>query len=99
MVSYVFNIDDIDNFVTELHDKVHKKGKNTIVFIHCSAGMDRTGYVAGSYKLKYLDYTLKEVLKENSKFGGPRKSMHFNALNGLKWFCFSHKEREQCITE
>ena len=53
--------------------------------------MDRTGYVSGSYKLKYLKGNLGGILQENSKFGGDRTEMHFNALNGLKWSCLKYR--------
>lgn len=92
------DIDGIDNFITYLYDEVHSSGKNKIIFIHCSAGMDRTGLVSGSYKMKYLNYSMKQVLEENSRFGGVRKFMHFNALNGLKWYCLSLKDSiEECL--
>ena len=51
-----------------------------IVYIHCSAGVDRTGYVSGSYKMKFNNASLKEVMKENMNvLKGHRKYMIFNA--------------------
>lgn len=57
----LFDLDQVDGLVSEIHEEL-EKGSNKIIFIHCSAGMDRTGLVAGSYKLKYLNYSLQEVL-------------------------------------
>jgi protein tyrosine/serine phosphatase len=94
LLTYLLDIDNIDELVTELHEEIHKSGRNKIIFIHCAAGMDRTGYVSGAYKLKYLNYSLEQVLQENSKFGGARKYMHINTYYGLKWFCFNHKDKE-----
>ncbi len=74
-----------------------REGVGRVVFMHCSAGMDRTGLVAGAYKMKYLGMSMKEVLAENAGFGGHRKEMMFNALNGLKWYCLSIRPREHCL--
>jgi hypothetical protein len=47
--------------------------------------------------MKYLEYSMKRVIEENSKFGGGRKQMVFTTLNGLKWFCLAVKgSRENC---
>lgn len=99
MVSSLVDVDRLDALLKELHEEIHGKkgGVPRVVFMHCSAGMDRTGLVAGAYKMKYLGWSMKEVLKENSGFGGPRKEMMFNALNGLKWYCLGIRPREQCL--
>jgi protein-tyrosine phosphatase len=43
----------MDDFVSELRDEVTKGKGPKIIYVHCSAGVDRTGYVAGSYRMKY----------------------------------------------
>ena len=35
----------------------------TIVYVHCSQGVDRVGYVAGAYKMKNKGLSLAEVTK------------------------------------
>lgn len=61
---------------------------NTIVYVHCSQGLDRAGFVAAAYKMKKLNATLAEVLSENLNIiKGVRKNMHFNSFNGLQWYC------------
>jgi protein-tyrosine phosphatase len=47
-------IDGIDQFITKLNDIIMNSKKPTIVYLHCSAGVDRTGYVAAAYRMKYL---------------------------------------------
>ena len=68
------------------------------MYIHCAAGVDRTGYVAGAYKMKYLNATLKQVMDENlDVLKGHRKYMIFNAEKGLEWFCFSlGRSQKEC---
>lgn len=97
-VSSIVDFDDIDNFVTELHDEIHGKQQKRIIYIHCSAGVDRTGYVSAAYKLKFMNYTLKKAMGENIHIlKGLRKHMHFNTENGLKWYCHSlDRSKEDC---
>lgn len=33
--------------------------KNTIVYVHCSQGIDRAGYVAGAYLMKNKGHSLR----------------------------------------
>lgn len=72
--------------------------KNIIVFLHCQAGVDRTAYVAGSYRMKYLNKSLAEVMKENMDvLKGHREYMISYPENGLQWFCYNlGRSQEQC---
>ena len=63
IASCFVDLDDIEGFITDLYAQIHEKGRRKIVFIHCSRGMDRTGLVAGAYKMKYLNYEMKQVLE------------------------------------
>lgn len=31
----------------------------TIIYVHCSQGVDRAGYIAGAYKMKNLGLSMK----------------------------------------
>ena len=61
----VVDLDDVDDFVEELHNEIHGEDTNKIVYLHCSQGLDRTGYVAGAYKMMYHKAEFRAVLKEN----------------------------------
>lgn len=64
-LSSLYNTVSYDNLNTLLFtlDSYMNEMKPTIVFFHCSAGIDRTGYVSGAYKMKYYHMSLKEVMK------------------------------------
>lgn len=49
------SIDDMDNFISGLRNEIKMVDGPKIIYIHCSAGVDRTGYVAGAYGMKYLN--------------------------------------------
>ena len=83
------SFDRLNTLLSKLHSLLHNS-QPTHIYVHCSAGVDRTGYVGGAYKMKYLNKSLTEVLQENLLvLSGYRSFMHFNTFNGLQWFCLS----------
>ena len=50
--------DNMNTLLTTINTHMNSK-KPTIIYFHCSAGIDRTGYVSGAYKMKYHSWTLK----------------------------------------
>ncbi len=42
-----------------------KNKKPTIVYVHCSQGVDRTGYVHAAYSMKYENKSIEEAYKLN----------------------------------
>lgn len=59
-------------------------GTATIVYIHCEAGVDRTGEMAGSYLMQYHNQTYQQVLTFDNSVE-PR-AISSEAENGLQWF-------------
>ncbi|XP_026193762.1 uncharacterized protein LOC34620626 [Cyclospora cayetanensis] len=60
-----------------------------IVLMHCHHGRDRTGLIAGAYKMKYLGFSLAEAWMDNRALG----MQLFEAINSLMWYCL-YLERE-----
>lgn len=91
----------IDNM--NLLMKEISKGMNspfpTIVYIHCSAGIDRAGYASGAFKMKFKDEPFEQVVKENLEIMKQfRGHMHFNTYNGLQWYCLSlGRSEKECL--
>lgn len=44
-------------------EKKLKSPQKTIVYVHCSQGVDRAGYVAAAYKMKNKRTPMSEVVK------------------------------------
>jgi protein-tyrosine phosphatase len=60
----------------------------TVVYIHCSQGIDRVGYIAAAYKMKNLGYTFTDAMVENFQLTKTvREHMHFNSFKALQWYC------------
>lgn len=72
---------------------------HTIVYVHCSQGVDRAGYVAGAYKMTFKNATMAEVVRENLTFMKEiRNYIHFNSFNGLQWYCLHlGRSEEECL--
>eukprot|EP00922_Rhytidocystis_sp_ex-Travisia-forbesii_P050658 GHVS01075259.1.p1 GENE.GHVS01075259.1~~GHVS01075259.1.p1 ORF type:complete len:398 (-),score=52.34 GHVS01075259.1:1403-2485(-) len=75
---------------SQLHENLSTKtaGGPLAILFHCHFGKDRTGLLAGVYRMRYLNYSLEEVWKDN-------KSFHEDAprfINGMLWYCFYLEE-------
>ena len=57
-------IDDMNLLMKEISKGMNSPFK-TIVYIHCSAGIDRAGYASGAFKMKFKDEPFEQVIKEN----------------------------------
>jgi len=56
----------------------------TVVFFHCSAGVDRTGFVSAAYNMKFYNMSFENAYQKNMKvLNGVRKFMHFNTYHGM----------------
>lgn len=84
-----FSYDKVDAFLTRLHEYMESE-KTTVIYFHCSHGIDRTGYVSGAYRLKYQEKSLRSILKENVDIG--QRDMIWTTYNGLIWYC-EHLQR------
>ncbi len=85
-----------------LNQSLEYSGEAKVIYFHCSAGIDRTGYLSAAYQMKHLNKPLKECYEENlAVMSKLRDHMHFNTFNGLKWYCLSlgRNEKECMIGE
>jgi len=76
-----------DRIVSKLHlirRILHQDSKVTaVLYVHCGHGQDRTGQMAGGYRLAYLNATWAEVVKFNLDLGMDVRAN----LNALEWHC------------
>lgn len=59
--------DDIPLIMSEIKRAMHSPF-NTIVYVHCSQGVDRAGYIAGAYKMTFKNASMVDVVSENLNF-------------------------------
>ena len=60
--SSVWKVDKIPTRVEDIKNMVTTKTDvPTLVYVHCTAGCDRTGEVIGSYRLKYQNVNVTQM--------------------------------------
>lgn len=55
-----------------------------VIYIHCEAGVDRTGELSGSYNMQYFNQTYQQVLAFDD--GVEPRKISSGAENGLQWY-------------
>jgi protein-tyrosine phosphatase len=86
--TYDWNIEDQLIERTEvLHQFVHTPNNvTTVYYMHCEAGVDRTGQVSGAYYIRHLGWSFLQALAFDYDVS-PRRIMALNQ-NGLNWYCW-----------
>lgn len=60
----------VDQVITDLRIQVSKSGDTPrIIYVHCEAGLDRTGAVIAGYTMRYLEYSYVDALALNATLG------------------------------
>lgn len=57
-----------------------------VIYLHCMAGVDRTGEIAGAYALRYRHANLKSVIKQDTEYNNGHLAPGPHAMNGLLWY-------------
>jgi hypothetical protein len=92
------SIDGMDNLLETLRKYMHSK-KPTVVYFHCSQGVDRTGYVHAAYSMKFYNKSLEDAYKFNLQvLKNMRNRMHFNTYLGIEWYClYLGRSETECL--
>jgi len=95
--SYALNLtnwqpDDLPAYIHHIRNLLETGGDNpspekipTVVYFHCECGCDRTGEIAGSYAMRYLNFTFVEANTWDQKVAG--RWILPNHKNGMEWYC------------
>jgi hypothetical protein len=57
---------NIDKILQKINDDLLTiSNKPVVIYLHCNAGRDRTGFITASYRMKYLNQNLSQALLGN----------------------------------
>ncbi|EUR70220.1 hypothetical protein PFBG_03448 [Plasmodium falciparum 7G8] len=80
--SMSWNTDNLINQIKDLKQKFNTM-KNTIFFIHCRRGRDRTGEFVSAYKMIEQNKDFNSIVEENEEIGKVKQQY----VNMQKWLC------------
>eukprot|EP00008_Paramoeba_atlantica_P005113 CAMPEP_0201483168 /NCGR_PEP_ID=MMETSP0151_2-20130828/7387_1 /ASSEMBLY_ACC=CAM_ASM_000257 /TAXON_ID=200890 /ORGANISM="Paramoeba atlantica, Strain 621/1 / CCAP 1560/9" /LENGTH=234 /DNA_ID=CAMNT_0047866179 /DNA_START=130 /DNA_END=834 /DNA_ORIENTATION=+ len=82
-----FDEDHLINRIPELHESLFTDyGMPTVFYVHCEAGVDRTGEVSGSYYIRWLGWSWEQALDyDNSVID---RDMETLSRNAMQWYCY-----------
>ena len=77
--------DKLSKLMVELRTMLTQTYKNTVIFVHCEAGEDRTGEVSGAYYLTYLKYSFAKALEIDNT--NENRDIRCMSAHELIWYC------------
>ena len=58
--------------------------RQKVVYVHCEAGVDRTGEVMGAYSMRYLNMSYQTAIDKNAQIADRQMSRF--ATYGMRWY-------------
>jgi len=83
-----WSFDQLPSLMTYIRNLLFSPGPSPIViFVHCEAGVDRTGEVSGSYYIQYLGWSFQQALYYDDQV--ENRSIAWASQNEFQWFCYN----------
>ena len=57
-----------------------------MIFVHCTAGEDRTGEISGAYYMQYLNMSFHQALEIDNT--NENRDIRCMSANELMWYCY-----------
>ena len=90
--SSVWKVDKVPSRIEILHGMLTQSfPKTAVIYVHCSAGCDRTGEVMGSYMMWYQNKNLTAMYAADTHECG--RSPNYFSTSALEWFCYYVKDQ------
>jgi protein-tyrosine phosphatase len=95
-----WQVDNLPKAMDTLHQLLNTQYEvPTVIYIHCEAGMDRTGEVSGSYYMRYLNWPFQYALSYDNTCIENRNISNFSR-NSFQWYCYylqiSQHQNQDC---
>nr|CAG4712515.1 unnamed protein product [Naegleria fowleri] len=86
--AWIWEKDSIHSALSNGLFNSYTEGTPIVFYMHCEAGMDRTGEVAGAYYLKYFKWTFIQTLTYDYHIEEHPRPIEWANQNALNWFCW-----------
>jgi len=82
-----FDLDDLIERTEELHAMLNQQYDSPVViYIHCEAGVDRTGEMSGAYYLRWFNWSWKQTIDYDYSVEG--RNIAYLSQLALNWYCY-----------
>lgn len=88
--------DRLDELVVQLKMLLSQASTDTLIYVHCQAGKDRTGEVIAAYSMKYQGRSYSDAIKNARSVAGRRLSIF--SENAIKWYAWYLSDVERIPT-
>lgn len=88
--STVWEFDQLPERIPTLRSfLLNEGGRPNAIYVHCTAGCDRTGEVVGAYRIMYQNVTTREMYQLSCTECG--RCPNYFGTGGLEWYCYYHQ--------
>lgn len=91
------NIDGLRELIHSLKETMCTPlypGEDTVIYIHCTAGKDRTGEVSAAYLMENKNLSYSEVIDLNREIAG--RNLYINQANAICWYALYLRDIKNC---
>lgn len=92
------NIDRLRELIYSLNEIMYISlypCQDTVIYIHCTAGKDRTGEVSAAYLMENKNLSYSEAIELNRQIAG--RNLYINQTNAICWYALYLREVKNCL--
>ena len=92
----LYGVDDLPKLLENIHSILKEPSAlPKFVYVHCEAGIDRTGEVMGAYSMQYRKLSYAQAVQENDAVlavSGRSKPISYFSLSAIQWYALYLRE-------
>lgn len=79
------DVDGLKKLMTQLKSLM-EASQDTVIYMHCNAGKDRTGEAAAAYLMQFQNYSYEAAIRLDQDIA--QRSLRELSLNAIRWYAF-----------
>jgi hypothetical protein len=81
------HVDGLQHLMTRLNNyMLVRRDIPLVVYVHCAAGVDRTGEASASYMMQYKGMSFHDAVKLNDHIA--KRPVHYLMMNAIRWYAY-----------